>query len=102
MSELFGLVGTQGTFDFVDVDVEGDTPLFIDPAVLARIGSPWANDCTSAIQGYFQTVLDRIVAGDQAGAKRLLSYLGEDNSTHLGYSNVSRGSGLGRGLAGRF
>jgi hypothetical protein len=102
VSQLYGLTGNQGTFDFIDVDVERDTPLFIDPAVLATINSPWASECTSGIQTYFQAVLDRILAGDEAGAMNLLSYLGEDNSTHLGFSSTSHGSGLGVGLAAKF
>lgn len=102
VSELYGLSGTQGTFEFIDVDVERDTPLFIDPAVIASIGSPWTSACGAAIQGFFQAVLDEIVAGNASNAKNLLSYLGEENATHLGYSRHSRGSGVGVGLAERF
>jgi hypothetical protein len=102
VSQLFGISGSQGTFDFIDVDVEKDTPLFIDPAVLTHLNSPWAQSCAAAVQGFFQSVLDKIVAGDGAGARSLLSHLGEENATHLGYSGESRGSGVGQGLAERF
>jgi hypothetical protein len=102
VSQLYGLTGSQGTFDFVDVDVEHDTALFIDPAVIAHINSPWAQSCTAAIQSFFQEVLDRIIAGDHRGARALLSHLGEENATHLGFSYESRGSGVGPGLAERF
>ena len=102
VSELFGLSGNQGTFDFVDVDVETDTELFIDPSTLAHMDSEWADSCTSGIQTFFQEVLDRIRSDDGPGAIDLLSHLQEDNSTHLGYSSRSQGSGVGFGLAERF
>ena len=102
VSQVYGLSGNQGTFEFIDVDVEKDIPLFIDPAAIASIRSPWTDSCTSAIQGFFQAVLDKIVAGDEAGGRALLSHLTEENATHLGYSSRSRGSGVGVGLAARF
>lgn len=102
VSTLFGLSGSQGTLEFIDVDVERDTALFIDPAAIAALNSPWGASCTSAVQTFFQSVLDRIVAGDEAGAKHLMGYLGEENATHLGYSSTSHGSGVGVGLAERF
>ncbi|MCV7348264.1 hypothetical protein [Mycolicibacterium rhodesiae] len=102
VSEVFGLSGTQGTFDFIDVYVDRDIPLFIDPAVLANVDSEWTQECASAVQTFFQTVLDLIIAEDHQQAKALLSHLGEDNSTRLGYSASSRGSGIGDGLAEKF
>ncbi|WP_188037320.1 hypothetical protein [Actinotalea sp. JY-7885] len=102
VSQHYGLTGNQGTFDFIDVHIERDTPLFIDPSVIASLSSPWAGECVSSIQNFFQRVLDHILAGDTSRALGLLSRLGEDNSTRLGYSGRSRGSGLGAGLAAKF
>jgi hypothetical protein len=86
----------------VDVRILGDTPLFIDPASISRIDSPWTNACTSSIQSFFQRVLDAIIQGDDDEARRLLGQLGEENATRLGYSSSSRGSGVGNGLAEAF
>ncbi|WP_082952963.1 hypothetical protein [Mycobacterium sp. 852002-10029_SCH5224772] len=102
VSEYFGLSGTQATLDFIDVYVDRDLPLFIDPSVLANMNSSWANECASRVQNFFQSVLDLIRAGQNGAAKTLLSFLGEDNSTRLGYSKRSRGSGVGPGLAEKF
>ncbi|MGJ6124696.1 hypothetical protein QN239_19195 [Mycolicibacterium sp. Y3] len=102
VSEYFDLGETQGTLDFVDVYVDGDIPLFIDPSVLASVNSEWADDCTSSIQGFFQAIIDLILAGDEIKAKALLSHLGEDNSTRLGYSSRNKGSGVGAELAEEF
>jgi hypothetical protein len=102
VSDIYTLSRTQDQLDFVDVDTERDVPLFIDPAVLTNSSDAWAAGCASSVQSYFQRVLDYIKAGDSIGARRLLSRLGEDNSTHLGYSSRSKGSGIGPGLAEKF
>jgi len=102
ISGYFRLTGSQGALDFVDVYVGRDIPLFIDPTVLATVNSEWANECASAVQTFFQTVIDLMRAGDEAQALSLLTFLGEDNSTRLGYSSRGKGSGVGAGLAAAF
>lgn len=99
VSTYYKLNATQATLDFVDVRIVGDTPLFIDPLAISQIDAPWENSCTAAIQSYFQRVLDAISSGDKTKSIALLSQLSEDNSTRLGYSKSSRGSGVGGGLA---
>ncbi|MFD8246928.1 hypothetical protein [Nocardia sp. NPDC059691] len=102
VSEYYGLSGDQGTLDFVDVEIDRDTLLFIDPSVIASIDGPWEHACISAIQSFFQEVIDCIKAGDKDKAKSLLSHLSEDNSTRLGYSKRNRGSGVGSKLSEEF
>ncbi|MGL5824632.1 MAG: hypothetical protein ACRCYU_07325 [Nocardioides sp.] len=102
VSKYYNLQGNQATFDFVDVRTKGDTALFIDPTLLATLDSPWAHSCASSIKQYFQAVLDAIVASDSHLATSLLASLSEDNSTRLGYSARSQGSGLGTELAAAF
>ena len=36
ISELFGLKQSQHELDFVDVDIDSDTPLFLDPYFIAK------------------------------------------------------------------
>lgn len=95
VSSLFGLGRSQPTLDFVDVDVNGDTPLFISPSAVSRLPTAWGHECTSLIQNFFTKVLELIRDGDDAGAERLLSALREPNETHLG---LSRGRSRGRAL----
>lgn len=37
ISELFGITKSQHELDFVDVDIDSDTPLFLDPYFIAKM-----------------------------------------------------------------
>jgi hypothetical protein len=95
VSEQFKLDRTQPSLDFVDVDVEDDVPVFIDPRALRLLPSLWASECVSLIQHFFRTVIAAIRDGNHDKAKQLLSALREPNETHLG---LSRGRSRGRAL----
>ncbi len=96
VSEHFRLGHGQDALDFVDVDVIGDDPLFIDPHALRTLRTPWTNECVTLIQDFFTTVLEAIRAGDHVKARLLLRQLREPNETHLGMSQGrSRGRALG-------
>lgn len=96
VSEFYKLGRTQPTLDFVDVDIVGDTRVFIDPRALRLLPSTWADECVSLIQNFFRTVLVAIHDGRHSGARRLLRVLREPNETHLGLSQKkARGHGLG-------
>ncbi|XHS79804.1 hypothetical protein ACFJGW_07440 [Burkholderiaceae bacterium UC74_6] len=96
VSQFFGLGKTQPYLDFVDVRLDTDIPVFIDPSALRGLQSQWGHDCLALVQSYFGTVLDRIKAGDDVGAQELLSSLSERNEFHLGYSaGRSQGHGMG-------
>ena len=100
ISEQFSLQRTQGELDFVDVDVAGDTPLFVDPAALRQLPGDWAREGVALVQDFFQTVIDAIKVDDDQRAIRLLAGLREPNETHLGLSKgKSRGRALGPGSA---
>ena len=100
VSQAFQLDRTQGELDFVDVDVRGDTRLYVDPRALRLLTTDWGQECVSVIQHFFRTVLEAIREGNHEHAQRLLAGLREPNETHLGLSRgKARGSGLGVGLA---
>lgn len=95
VSKIFKLGRTQGSLDFVDVNVAGDTRLFISPTALAHLPSDWGDGCVFLIQNFFQTVLKAIQDGRHEHAEALLTALKEPNETHLG---LSRGRAQGRAL----
>lgn len=49
VSKRFKLGRTQPTLDFVDVDYNGDTALFISPKALAGLPSDWGDTCVSLV-----------------------------------------------------
>lgn len=100
VSQYFHLGRAQATLDFVDVDVEADTPVFISPRALTLVPSDWGDYCVHLVQDFFDTVLRLIKAKQHGEAEALLSTLREPNETHLGLSHgKSRGRALGEGSA---
>lgn len=100
VSEHYSLGLEQPSLDFVDVRLDTDVPLFLDPTALHLLDTEWGARCRSLIHSYFNTVLECIANGEHAKAKRLLASLSEPNETHLGLSRRrSRGHGMGSGLA---
>lgn len=100
VSEYFQLGRTQSDLDFVDVDIYGDTRLFIDPHSLRHLTSSWGQECVSLLQDFFETLLDSIRNNDATAGRRLLGGLHEPNETHLGMSRSrARGHAIGRGFA---
>ena len=88
--------------DFVDVDVRGDVPLFVNPGALRKNKSEWAERCTNLMRDFMEVVLARIRVDDLDGARDLLIYLSEPNETHLGYTRAgsdSQGHAVGEEFA---
>jgi hypothetical protein len=101
-SKFFGLNRTQATLDFVNVHVDKDIPVFLDPLAIRSLGTEWAHHCVSLLQNYFETVLACMRADDHDRARQLLACLNERNEFHIGYSKGrSRGHGFGEVSAER-
>lgn len=96
ISEIFNLEKTQRELDFVDIDIQADYPLFLDPHFLSMRTDKWSTDATTTITSFFQHVLDLVTNGRQQQAKGLFMYLSEPGETCLGVSSgIPRGRGLG-------
>lgn len=95
-SKYFKLGRNQATLDFIDISIDGDIPVFIDPQALRSLDTRWGHGCVSLLQSFFETVLKAIKNGDHDNARLLLSQLNERNEFHLGFSkNRARGHALG-------
>lgn len=94
-SSSFGLEIPQASLDFVDVDLERDTPLYLDPYAIQIRSDEWSEACGDHIRSFFATLLDALHREDEAGASHLLNHLHEPNETFLG---ISRGAPSGRGV----
>lgn len=96
VSEFFNLGKSQPFLDFVDVRLDTDIAVFVDPTALKLLNSSWGQECTSMVQHYFEAVLNQIKSGNDQKAQELVSSLNERNEFHLGFSSgKSQGHGFG-------
>ena len=96
MSELFGLGRTQSELDFVNVNVDGDLRLYVDPFALSQRTDPWCRGAHETLILFFQKAVDFIRCGQIGKARELLGNLHEPNETRLGDSrNEPNGAGIG-------
>lgn len=101
VSKHFKLDRHQAELDFVDVPLDTDLPVFVEPTAIRTLCTPWANQCVALLQSFFASVLSAVKKGDKARAVDLLASLRERNEFHLGYSSgKSRGHAFGTGSAG--
>lgn len=96
ISELFGLGKTQYELDFVDVDIDSDTPLFLDPYFIAKNDFPLSYEAHLSLKSYFNSLLCALRENRITDAKELFSHLGESNEICLGFS-MSKPQGKGMG-----
>lgn len=97
-SEHFHLKRSQAELDFVDIYINDDIPLYIDPYVFKVRNDIWSVECNNLIVDYFSTVINAIKGKNVAYAKRLLEQLSEPRETHLG---LGKGSISGKGVSGK-
>lgn len=95
ISAIFNLRKTQPELDFIDIDIDSDTPLFIDPFFLSIRKDNWSIETTRTVRSFFQRVIDLIRNNQIREAKLLFRHLHEPNSTCLG---MSKGTPSGRGV----
>lgn len=95
-SAHFRLAKSQAELDFVDVRLDQDMALFVDPFALSLRQDRWGADAHALLIAFFQEVIDRIRQDRLIDARRLLSHLNEPNETRLGLSSGRpQGAGIG-------
>lgn len=95
-SDHFGLEKSQGELDFVNVHLDRDVPLFLDPFAVSQREDRWGQDAHATLVAFFQSIVDRIRANRGADARRLLQHLREPNETRFGLSKGRpQGAGIG-------
>lgn len=96
ISDYYNLGRTQPYLDFVDIRLDTDIPVFLDPTAIKALDSPWGHELSSLLQSFFECVLKHIKNGNDAKAQLLLASLNERNEFHLGFSRgESRGHAFG-------
>lgn len=99
-AQHFGLGKTQSELDFVNVKLDRDNPLFVDPYAISLRLDEWGVSAHRQLSSFFQSVIDAIRQGREADARELLAHLQEPNETRLGLSKGRpQGAGIGPGQA---
>ncbi len=98
-SEHFDLNKSQAELDFVDIELDRDLALFVDPYALSIYPGKWYEDCNSLVIDFFSLLLSRIKDGQISEAFEMLSRLREPNDTRLG---LSKGAPNGRGIGQKY
>lgn len=99
-SNIHHLARRQSELDFVDVLVDTDIPLFIDPFAFKIGADDWSMECNDLVISFFQELIDALRGSDEQKARRLLDNLHEPNETRLGVSRrreskLPQGRGIG-------
>jgi len=101
VSQQYKLKRKQAELDFVDVPLDTDLQVFVEPTAIRALDTQWSSQCVALLQNFFSNVLSAVKTGNRARAVSLLGSLNERNDFHLGYSSgKSRGHAFGKGSAG--
>lgn len=97
ISKYFKLNKGQLELDFVDVYVDTDIELFVDPYFISRNNDEWSKKASDEIRVFFQKIIENINVNPVL-CKEMLNKLSEPNETRLG---LSRGKPKGKGVSGK-
>lgn len=97
-SDHFKINKPQSQLDFVDIPLDTDVSLYLDPYALSVSGNDWLRECGNIVVNFFDHFLSVIRNSDEVAAMKVISNLHEPNDIHLG---VSLGRPSGRGWGGK-
>lgn len=96
ISETLNINKSQFELDFIDIDIENDIPLFIDPVYISKANTPMINKMYSTLDNFFSYLIELINTNHISEARKIFLNLNEVNDIHLGLSkSKSRGNGVG-------
>lgn len=96
-SEHFDLGRDQSQLDFVNIPLDRDITLFVDPYAFKIGNDQWSIECNNLVVDFFEEVLLCIRDGLHYKGRSLLYNLREPAGTGLGFSTSTRGRGMGHG-----
>lgn len=98
ISSYYELEVNQKDMDCIDINMDGDTKLFINPTLLKNSTyEPFAKFGTDKVESFFKKIFELYSSGDREKALMLFTSSGETNANHLGYSQGrSRGNGASK------
>ena len=96
ISKKLGITATQYELDFLDVDIDLDNKLFIDPFLIANSNSKFAIVANMTINSFFNHFKNTMRDGNYEEAFDLFKCMSEPKETCLGISK--KGTKNGRGV----
>ena len=97
ISEIFNLHTSQIELDFVDVDLDRDCALYIDPFLIANSNSQWAIQADKVIKSFFSEFKTAMINKDYEKAEQLFIFMSEPKENCLGVSKLGTTNGRGVG-----
>lgn len=92
ISKKLGLnIAGHKDIDFVDINLNHDTTLFIDPCLIECQDDDFSKKCSDTITDYFQKMYSVFEKNVRHDIYLHLSHLGERNEARLGYGNGRNG-----------
>lgn len=82
--------------DFIDVDLDKDTKLYLDPSLIEECKESWHKECAAILNNFFKNVYECFLSQDEERKLELLHFSGEPNETKLGQS---KGKPKGKGAS---
>ena len=92
-SELGLNISSHSKIDFLDIYINDDVALFIDPCLIDVINSQWCMEARRTIHSYFDEFFRAYRDYDLEMKKYLFSHAHEVNDTKLGYGDGDNGNG---------
>lgn len=77
-------------FDYLDVQLDSDNCIFIDPVVLENATDEWSINANKCVQSYFDCLFTNLKNNQH---DELFDHAHEQNATKLGYGNGWNGKG---------
>lgn len=92
ISDFFNLSTGHVNFDFIDIDTNKDTELFIDPCLIETEKTPFCKKAKLTLDSFFYSFFNLYRSNTTYSQKeQLLSHAHEINATKLGYGNGNNG-----------
>lgn len=87
-------LGVKGhsNFEFVDVFLNSDNRLFLDPCLIERGSSHWDRKAVALVDSFFDELYKKIRL-EETSPRELFAHAHEQNATKLGYGNGQNGKG---------
>ena len=96
-TEYYEITKKQEEVPFLDIYVNADRCMFLDPSKLLRFDDDMSNNMQNKVTEYFSRLLEYIKEGRKTEGLKLLDCLGEPKEIHLGYAvNGFYGKAVGK------